>query len=563
MDGSVIDGPRVAGLVTPGRHVRRRTRVAGSLGLTVVALVGVVAFGQAIVSAAIPGYTSVGANPKAAGVASPDGLSPELIDSLVTQGSQLLENPTGTFRYYGYLADGPMVPQPGTTTEASKTEPDKNTYVVLKGQHGFDPTYDYGRHFLYQGHELGAGYITRVNLDADPAHRVTLLATTDTNNHALPVFDGSVWDPFTKRLLFSAELGNKGGIWQATPDFPSTVVDLTGIIGQGGYEGMQVDSAGQIWIVEDVGGKAGSGTLAKAKQPNSFIYRFVPKDRHDLGLGGKLQVLQIKGLDHQPIVFGGTTQAAIDADILSKGMKDLHTYGNWFATHWVTIHDTAVDGTTAFDANALAKAAKGTPLKRPENGQFRPDAGFTEFVFTETGDTNADSPANAGYGGWGGVLRLTQDNPAADHGRLTLLYGGDKEHTGLDNLSFLSRSGLVVVEDAGDGLHSQRNALDSAYLLDVRVHGPQAPIRIIAEGRDASATLDSALGSVPGGTPGYQNEGDNEITGFHVSDGDASVHGLIGTAAPRPFRDGHGRLPWRVFWTQQHGDNVTWEVTMP
>ena len=79
-----------------------------------------------------------------------------------------------------------MIPLAGTTTEASKTEPDKNTYLVLKDQHGFDPTYDYGRHFLYQGHELGAGHITRINLDADPAHRVTLLATQDTDGKALP-----------------------------------------------------------------------------------------------------------------------------------------------------------------------------------------------------------------------------------------------------------------------------------------------------------------------------------------------------------------------------------------
>jgi hypothetical protein len=51
------------------------------------------------------------------------------------------------------------------------------------------------------------------------------------------------------------------------------------------------------------------------------------------------------------------------------------------------------------------------------------------------------------------------------------------------------------------------------------------------------------------------NEGDNEITGVHVSDGDASVAGLLGTAIPRPFGG-----KWRVFWTKQHGDNVTYEI---
>src|SRR5262249_17850875 len=109
------------------------------------------------------------------------------------------------------------------------------------------------------------------------------------------------------------------------------------------------------------------------------------------------------------------------------------------------------------------------------------------------------------------------------------------------------------VEDAGDTLHSQRNGLDSAYLFDLTTDystGKQ-PIRIIAEGRDPSATIDSGLS----GSAGFQNEGDNEINGFHVSDGDASVRGLIGTQEPTPFKHG-----WRVFYTQQHGDNVTWEI---
>jgi hypothetical protein len=109
------------------------------------------------------------------------------------------------------------------------------------------------------------------------------------------------------------------------------------------------------------------------------------------------------------------------------------------------------------------------------------------------------------------------------------------------------------VEDAGDTLHTQRNALDSAYLFDLNTDystGKQ-PVRIIAEGRDASATIDSGFS----GMTGFQNEGDNEISRFHISDGDASVRGLIGTQRPTPFDHG-----WRVFYTQQHGDNITWEI---
>ncbi len=52
------------------------------------------------------------------------------------------------------------------------------------------------------------------------------------------------------------------------------------------------------------------------------------------------------------------------------------------------------------------------------------------------------------------------------------------------------------------------------------------------------------------------DEGDNEVTGIHVSDSDPSANGVLGAKVLRFGHDG-----WRMFWTQQHGDNVTWEVT--
>jgi hypothetical protein len=505
------------------------------------------------------------ANPKAPGVAMPNVLSPELIQTIVGQGSTPMENPgvvdpvTGTLaKYYGYLSNGPMVPPPGAVQapghniEASKTEPDKNTYLVLRRQSGPDADYDYGRHFLFQGHETGKGYITRINLDADAAHRVTLMATTDMAGQPLPVFDGSTWDPFARRLLFSAELGASGGIWQATLDFPSEVEDISGALGRGGYEGMQVDAAGNVWIVEDVGGPTGA-VNTHARQPNSFVYRFVPTTPWDLKLG-KLQALQVQSQRHAgPIEFHA---GQADADILSDDVKDLHTYGKSLATQWVTIHDTAVDGTAPFDANAKAKAMHATPFKRPENGQFRPGSFFSEFVFTETADTNALTEAGSAFGGFGSVFKLHQHGPWATTGTLKLVYGGDVVHAGFDNIAFWSRDEVVVVEDAGDNLHNQRNALDSAWLiaLDTDYSEPaNQPVRILAQGRDASATLDSGILGVSGN--GFQNEGDNEITGIHVSDGDPTPFGLLGAKIPRPFEHG-----WRVFYTQQHGDNTTWEI---
>jgi hypothetical protein len=515
------------------------------------------------------------AQPKVTGNASQNILSPELIETVAAQGSNPLENPTtvvasdGTLlpvSFYGYSGNGPMLPAPGDVqsathnVESTKTEPDKNTYLVLSHQKGADPAYDYGTHFLFQGHENAAaapngevaGYLTRINLDADGAHRVTLLASTDVNGKPLPPIDGSTWNPFAQKLIFSCEGGPAGGLYQATLSVPSTVTSLHGIVGQGGYEGIQTDANGNVWIVEDSSGASGS-VNKRAKQPNSFIFRFVPYDVSDLTHGGKLQALQvISRRTGTPIVFHA---GQADADILSDDTKDLNTYGLSFVTHWVTVHDTAVDGTSPFSGNAAAKAHDATPFKRPENGQFRPGTNFREFFFDATGDTNALTEAGAAYGGFGGIFKLTQQRSSGNDGTLTLFYQGDVAHTGLDNVGFWDKDHVVFVEDAGDTLHAQRNALDSAYLFDVNVDyqsSSKLPVRIIAEGRDPSATIDSALLAIGNG---FQNEGDNEITGFHVSNGDPGASGLLGAANPRPLRNG-----WRVFYTAQHGDNVTWEI---
>ncbi len=494
-------------------------------------------------------------NPKLAGITAPNTLSPELRESAIASGAQRVENPSNGFEFYGFSSDGPhvaapgAVPSAGAVIEATRTEPDKNTYLVLHGLHGADPSYNYGTHFLYQGHENAAGghgYLTRINLDADGEHRVTVLATQDSTGASLPLIDGSTWNPWAHRLLFTAE-GNgttTGGVWQSTPDLPAVTQDLLGVFGRGGFEGIQTDPAGNIWIVEDIGGS----TVAGARVANSFIYRFVPKNRFDLTRGGKLQALQVQKLDHSgPIAFNA-------ADALTADIKALHTYGNAFDTRWVTVHDTDTDGTAVFNANALAKAANATPFKRPENGQFRPGTRFGEFYFDETGDTSATTTAGSDFGGFGGVFKLAQGSPSANGGKLTLLFKGDLQHTSFDNVAFWDADHAVFVEDRGDGLHAQANALDSAWLLDVRkdyANSSNQPVRILAQGRDALATIDSAFL----GAPGFQNDGDNELTGLHVSNGDPGLDGLLGAQVPRVFRDG-----WRVFYTQQHGENNTWEI---
>ena len=506
-------------------------------------------------------------NASADGVSVPNAIAAELKQSIVAQGSMKLENPSDLIGYYGYDNDGPLSPAAGAVqsktnqVEATKTEPDKNTYLVLTGQKGPDAKYDYGTHFLFQGHENGVkkddkpqGYFTRINLDADEAHRVTLMATQDTSGAGLVFIDGSTWNPFASRLLLTGEEGPEGGLWQATADFPSVVDDLRGVAGIASFEGVQIDKDGNVWLVEDEDDKKGE-VNKHARQPNSFVYRLTLADKADMKKGGKLEVLQVLGKDGQPILFH---DGQADADITAPAQKDLYAYGTTLKTKWVLLHDTATDGTTPFETAKLAKAKGGTPMKRPENGMFRPGKDFTEFFFATTGDTNGDTEVGSEGGGFGGIFKLTQAAPSAAEGELNIVYRSDINHGCFDNLAFWDADNLAIVEDCGEKLHGQRKLLDAGYLIDVTADygkaDAAAPVRFVTAGRDEASTLDATIAA--GDDNGFQNDGDNELTGIHISNGDATVEGLLGTKVPTPFQDG-----WRVFYTRQHGHNETYEIT--
>ena len=70
---------------------------------------------------------------------------------------------------------------------------------------------------------------------------------------------------------------------------PVDVKDVSGALGRGGYEGIQNDSDGNLWIVEDIGGSNKPGTTAKI--PNSFLYRYPPP------AGGWTSVWKLKQKD--------------------------------------------------------------------------------------------------------------------------------------------------------------------------------------------------------------------------------------------------------------------------
>lgn len=495
------------------------------------------------------------ANPRFDLVVQPSRMAPGYPLALQARGTAKLENPSGIITRFGLLNDFP--PQ---TIEATRTEPDENTYLVLDHNPG-GPTagFDYGRHFLFQGHENGGdlAYITRINLDVnDPQHRITLLTPVGADGKTrLNRIDGSAWNPHTQTLLFTQENGNQGGVVEIGADWGSAPRTLYGSLGRGGYEGIHPDDEGNLILEEDVGGTsvnvnpADPASPKSARLPNSFVYRFVPADPGDL-TAGKLQALQVT-IDGVPLTFVAIDAAHPFGDVFSNKQLKLHTLGTSWPVRWVTVHDTAVNGTAGFDANAAAKAAGATPFKRPENGVFLPGSSFRAFFFDATGDTNFSSGSQAALaarGAWGALFRIDFD-ATGDAGTISIFALGDSAHSSFDNLAFASSNILLVAEDRGDALHKQLGFFDSVWAY--KVDDPDAaPVRFIALGRDIASTVDAHL--LDASTPGFQNDGDNEPTGLHVSDGDPTVAGLLGRNEP----GSHAR--W--FITQQHGLNRIFEI---
>jgi hypothetical protein len=507
--------------------------------------------GLAVTGVAIAQIAGGLPNPQPVNGSQPDLFAAGFKQHVVAHGADPLENPSGIFQTYGYLDDN------ADPLSRTRTEPDQNTYLEAQNVGGPTDGYDYGSHFLIQGHENGANkaLLTRVNLDVtDPDHRITLLSPPGRDGTTgLTSIDGSTYDPFNGKVLFTSEADeNTGGVISTSLKWSGTSAPalsyLDGAMGRAGYEGVQIDSLGNVYLVEDSGGSnvTDNGTATKVKQPNSFVYRFVPARRSDLSRG-KLQALQI-AVDGAAVTWH---DAAVDPagardDALGEAIRRIHS-GETLQAKWVTVHDTEVDGTASFKANALAKRAGATPLKRPENGKFVPGSDFKSFVFTETGDTDKDGgnyPGAAERAAWGAFVRIDMDAAGADTATVKTIVRGDEQHNSFDNITFLDKDTFLTTEDRGDALHNQEGVLDSVWSYDMTKDLDQANAtaqRLVALGRDPEATL----------------KGNNEPTGIFVSDGSTTQAGLLGAEDPAE------QSGVRVFLTRQHGENDTYEIVPP
>jgi hypothetical protein len=485
------------------------------------------------------------------GVAQASQIDPDFAVRLVVRGSDPIENPSGVITTFGQLANG------------AHTEPDQNTFIVFrKNPGGPTPGFNYGHRFLYQGHENAGdlAFLTRINLDVtDPAHRITLLTPVNpvTGLTNLNRIDGSTYNPFNNTLLFTEEnsvgLDGTGNVIQITMSWPPVLTRLGPFFGLGGWEGIHPDDQGVIYLQEDIGGATPpANTLAtvdgvpnvplrRARQPNSFVYRYVPKNPRRLEDGGKLQALQVI-IDGKPITFHADD---VIGDIIAPAQRKLHEPGTIYWIKWVTVHESKAGDTAPFVATTAAKAAGATPFKRPENMAWLPGSKFRTFFFTATGDTDAPTgqvPQLAARGAWGSIFRvdLFDDNPRHDEdrrkgdGTIAIFVLGDEQHTSFDNLAFANDRQLLASEDRGDTLHQQLHKFDSVWAFDV---DNGKAVRFIALGRDATSAA-----------AGNDN---NEPTGVFVSSGSPRDDEMLGTK--ESLDDARG------FYTQQHGNGDVFE----
>jgi len=148
----------------------------------------------------------------------------------------------------------------------------------------------------------------------------------------------------------------------------------------------------------------------------------------------------------------------------------------------------------------------------------------------------------AARGAWGGLFRVDL-NADRETGNISLVILGDADHAAFDNVTFVDdRDTVLLAEDRGDSLHDQLNTLDSIWAYKLNRQHPERNVvaRFVALGQDRLA--------------GVAGEEDNEPTGIHMSEGDSTIGGLIGT---RELRTDQARL----FFTQQHGENNLFEVS--
>ena len=238
-------------------------------------------------------------------------------------------------------------------------------------------------------------------------------------------------------------------------------------------------------------------------------------------------------------------------------MKDLHTYGTVVRARGGSPSTTRPPTARApFDANAAAKAAGARRSSVPRTASFRPGAGFREFFFDRDGrHRQLDTRGGAAFGGFGGVFRLDQHDPSADTGTLRLFSAATRTTPASTTSPFLTQNAVAVVEDPGDTLHTQRERARLRLAVRRRADYSAAPRRCASSPRAATRRRRSTRAALAARRA-------SRTTATTRSPASTSPTATRRSAAcsarkrPHLFQTTAGAS----FWTQQHGDNMTFEI---
>ena len=278
--------------------------------------------------------------------------------------------------------------------------------------------------------------------------------------------------------------------------------------------------------------------------PNSFLYRYVPAQPGDLR-NGKLQVLQaLNDRRATPITVRRHKPSLNNARPASRCTRTASVFKTTVDHASTTRPSTAHDPFNANDAGQGDERHAVQASRRTASSV--PAPGFRDFDFTETGDTSSASTLPGRYGAV--FHQLTRFAGREGH-PLTPFFIGNKTHTGLDNIQFPPHDQLA--RGRGRRRHSARPAERARLRLGVRPRRRLRrgrPPRWLAEGRDSSATRRHSTARA---SAKRRRQRDHR---YPRSNGD----NRSGVPAPRSrtLTDKH----WRWFYTQQHGDNLTYEL---
>ncbi|HJR18950.1 MAG TPA: alkaline phosphatase PhoX [Actinomycetota bacterium] len=182
----------------------------------------------------------------------------------------------------------------------------------------------------------------------------------------------------------------------------------------------------------------GSGIVYETEDngPSGF-YRFIPRRRGDLALGGRLQMLKIKGASNYETKTGQTVGMSLPVE-------------------WVPIHDPDPASGGESDVFDQGWAKGGAAFSRLEGCWWSEDSVF----FTDTNGGEAGQGQVWQYtpaGPNGGTLKLVYESPSGD----VLAFP--------DNITVSPRGGLLLCEDSSNDHQFLRGLTTGGAIFDLAV----------------------------------------------------------------------------------------------